>query len=391
MSGWKDHLLGLTALVLLLFADRVCAAVVTLAPQDQPVFADDLHFRGLEEVLDQSVLYLQRLPEGRRLTWAGQSVTTGQLIEAARVLQRLVRAAPSQEALNEQIRRHFKVICIEPEDRSPARRHMLVTGYYQPHFAGSLTRTPPFLYPVYARPDSLVVRDSGGSKTIGRLVDGVLRPFWTRREIERGNLLAGSEMVWLADPFDVFVLHVQGSAILDLTDGSRRGIHYAESNGRTYRSIGAYLVETGRMVLAEVTMDSIRDYLARHPEERDLVLHQNDSFIFFHWTEAGPAVGSLGRPLTAGRSIAVDQRWYPPGGLAYLTSRQPVFADGVMTGWQRLQRFVSVQDTGSALVGPGRVDLFWGSGEHAGRAAGRMKEDGELYLLLPREEQPDGR
>ena len=268
---------------------------------------------------------------------------------------------------------------------------MLVTGYYQPHFAGSLTRTPPFLYPVYARPDSLVVRDSGGRKTIGRLVDGVLRPFWTRREIERGNLLAGSEMVWLADPFDVCVLHVQGSAILHLTDGSRRGIHYAESNGRTYRSIGAYLVETGRMVLAEVTMDSIRDYLARHPEERDLILHQNDSFIFFHWTEAGPAVGSLGRPLTPGRSIAVDQHWYPPGALAYLESLQPVFADGMMTGWQRLQRFVSVQDTGSALIGPGRVDLFWGSGEHAGRAAGRMKEDGELYLLLPREEQPDGR
>ena len=391
MSGFPWRMLCLTVAVLLLGAAPVSAATVTLAPREQPTYGDDLHFRGLEEVLAESVAYLRGQPANTRITWAGPSVTAGQLLAAARRMQRLVRAAPGPEALNTAIRRQFVAVRMVADDPVPDRRRPLVTGYYQPHFAGSLTRTPPFLYPVYARPDSLVVRESGGRKSIGRLVDGVLRPFWTRREIERGNLLAGSEMVWLADPFDVFVLHVQGSAILHLTDGSRRGIHYAERNGRTYRSIGAFLVRTGRMDLVEVTMDSIRDYLARHPEERDLVLHQNDSFIFFHWTEAGPAVGSLGRPLTPGRSIAVDQHWYPPGALAYLDSRQPVFADGVMTGWQRLQRFVSVQDTGSALVGPGRVDLFWGSGEPAGRAAGRMKEEGELYLLLPREERPAGR
>ena len=390
MSGCPWRLLYLTV-AFLLGAAPVFAGVVTLAPQEQPIYADDLQFRGLEEVLAESVAYLQGQPANTRLTWAGPLVTAGQLLAAARRMQRLVRAAPGPEALNTAIRRQFVAVRVAPDDPDPSRRRLLVTGYYQPHFAGSLTRTPPFLYPVYAPPDNLVVRDRGGRRTIGRLVDGVLRPFWTRREIERGNLLAGSEMVWLADPFDVFVLHVQGSAILHLTDGSRRGIHFAERNGRTYRSIGAFLVRTGRMELAEVTMDSIRDYLARHPEERDLVLHQNDSFIFFHWTPAGPAVGNLGRPLTDGRSIAVDQRWYPSGALAYLDCRQPVFADGVMTGWQRLQRFVSVQDTGSALVGPGRVDLFWGSGESAGRAAGRMKEDGELYLLLPREEQPDER
>jgi membrane-bound lytic murein transglycosylase A len=391
MSGCPWRLFFLTVAVLLLGAAAVSAAVVNLVPQEQPIYGDDLRFRGLEEVLAESVAYLQGRPANTRLTWAGPSVTVGQLLAAARRMQRLVRTAPGPEALNTAIRMQFRAVRMVPDDPVPNHRRLLVTGYYQPHFTASLTRTPPFLYPVYACPDSLVVRESGGRKTIGRLVDGVLRPFWTRREIEQGNLLAGSEMVWLADPFDVFVLHVQGSAILHLTDGSRRGIHYAERNGRTYRSIGTFLVRTGRMELAEVTMDTIRDYLARHPEERDLILHQNDSFIFFHWTEAGPAVGNLGRPLTAGRSIAVDQRWYPPGALAYLESLQPVFADGVMTGWQQLQRFVSVQDTGSALVGPGRMDLFWGSGEQAGRAAGRMKEDGELYLLLPREKQPDER
>lgn len=198
-------------------------------------------------------------------------------------------------------------------------------------------------------------------------------------------------MVWLVDPFDVFVLHVQGSAILQLSDDSRRGIHYAQSNGRTYQSIGAYLVKTGRMYRADVTMDSIRDYIRRHAQERDLILHQNNSFIFFHWSEAGPTVDNLGQPLTAGRSIAVDHRCYPPGGLADLDSRQPVFVDGVMIGWKRLQRFVSVQDTGSALVGSGRVDVFWGSDEQAGRAAERMKEDGSLFLLIPNEGEPEQR
>ena len=377
------------ALVVLLFTvDSLGAPAQVLPPDRQPMYEDDLNHHGLERVLDQSLDALGRLPADTRYTCAGETVTVGRLLDSARLLQQLVRARPTPAALNAQIRRYFDVLEPAAANSPPSRRRMLVTGYYQPSFNGSLVRTPPYLYPVYARPDSLVVRDSGGRKSIGRVVDGQLRPFWTRREIERGNLLAGLELVWLKDPFDVFVLHVQGSGVIHLTDGSRRGIHYAQGNGREYRSVGRYLVETGRMELAEVTMDSIRDYIASHPWDRDQILQHNDSFIFFHWSEAGPAVGSLGRPLTRGRSIAVDQRWYPPGAPCFLIARQPVLIDGAVAGWKPLQRFVSVQDTGSGLVGPGRVDLFWGSGEAAGQAAGRMKEDGRLLLLLRKESPP---
>jgi membrane-bound lytic murein transglycosylase A len=132
-------------------------------------------------------------------------------------------------------------------------------------------------------------------------------------------------------------------------------------------------------------MDAIREYLAAHPDERDQILHYNESYIFFQWSQIGPAIGNLGRKLTPGRSIAADQRWIPPGALTYLDSRKPVLDKGRMIGWERMQRFVTVQDTGSGLKGPGRVDVFWGAGDDAGKAAGQMKEDGTLYLLLLKE------
>ncbi len=210
-------------------------------------------------------------------------------------------------------------------------------------------------------------------------------PFWTRREIESDNVLQGQELVWLKDPFDVFVLHIQGSGILQLTDGTVCGVHYAQSNGRAYRSIGKYMVDSGRMNLADVNMDSIRLYLSSHPEERDFILHKNDAFIFFNWSKAGPAIGNLGQELTAGRSIAADQQWYPPGALVFLNSRKPKVKNGKVIDWERLRRFASVQDTGTALIGPNRVDVFWGTGAEAGLEAGRMKEDGKVYLLMLKE------
>ena len=139
------------------------------------------------------------------------------------------------------------------------------------------------------------------------------------------------------------------------------------------------------MQLADVTMDSIRQYVAQHPQERELILHQNDAYIFFEWSKVGPAIGNLGFPLTPGRSIAADQLWYPPGALVYLESRKPLVANGQITGWIPLQRLGCVQDTGSALVGPSRADVFWGTGDAAGLASGQMKEDGNLYLLLLKE------
>lgn len=200
------------------------------------------------------------------------------------------------------------------------------------------------------------------------------------------NKAAGYEMVWLKDPFDAFVLHVQGSGLIRLQDGTVRGVHYAAKNGHPYHSIGKYMVETGRISLKQASLKTIREYLASHPDERSEILHHNPSFIFFDWTDTHGAIGNLGKELTAGRSIAVDQSCFPAGGLAFLQTRKPTRIDNEKVSWEPLRRFVVIQDTGSAIRGAGRVDLFWGTGDKAGFEAGQMKEKGTLYFLLIKDE-----
>jgi membrane-bound lytic murein transglycosylase A len=384
VNTWKKAPLTVinAAFFLLLTAGTAFSSLVPLQVSQYPSFHDDLQLQELNSTLDHSLAFLHTVPASTSYTVAGASVPVQRLIDSALFFQQLLRSSPSTEQLNQEIQRAYTVYRIDSGHSAKARR-MLVTGYYQPIFAGSLERRPPFLFPLYAVPKTLKVQESGSrKKNIGRMQGGRLLPFWTRKEIERHNLLHGQELAWLQDPFDAFVLHVQGSGVIQLADGSARGVHYAQSNGRQYTSVGKYLVDSGRMHLADVNMDSIRQYLVDHPEERDHILQQNESFIFFHWSKAGSVIGNLGQELTAGRSIAADQQWYPPGVLAFVDSRRPVMANGQVVDWKPLQRFASVQDTGSALTGPGRVDIFWGSGEQAGMEAGQMKEDGSVYLLL---------
>jgi membrane-bound lytic murein transglycosylase A len=378
---FRDHCLRMIGLLLVFLAILLLASSARAA-SSAPVFTDDLEFRDLDRALEVSLAHLRNLPAATRYTVAGESITVDRLIDTAMSFQQLIAQKPTAEQLNQLIRRQYTILRID----GGASRRLLVTGYYHPYFQGSLQRRAPYLYPLYGVPESLVVRPADGAgMSIGRLENGQFHPFWTREEIERGNLLRGSELVWLKDPFDAFVLHVQGSGVIVLSDGSLRRVQYARSNGRPYRSIGKYLVDTGRMQLADVTMDSIRYFIDQHPKERDRILHWNESFIFFHWAEAGPVIGSLGRELTAGRSIAADHQHYPPGSLVFLDSRQPLTTNSQEDGWKSLQRFVTVQDTGSALKGPSRIDVFWGAGDQAGRAAGRMKEEGAAYLLLRKE------
>ena len=355
-------------------------------PPRTPFFEDDMELQDLAAALTRSLAYLHKVPASNRYAIAGQMVPVQRLIDSAHHLQQLVQSHPSPEELNRRLNQNYDILLInKPQEAAPKR--MLITGYYQPIFPGSLKQQPPYLFPLYRIPDNLLIRQEGSKKKVlGRKDNGKIAPYWTRQEIEQGQLLHGQELVWLKDPFDAFVLHVQGSGIIRLADGSVRGVHYAVNNGREYRSIGKYLVDTGRMQLADVTMDSIRHYIDQHPAERDLILHQNDSFIFFHWSPPGPAIGNLGQELTPGRSIAADQRSYPPGSLVFLDSRRPVMVDGQVTEWKRMRRLVTIQDTGAALTGPGRIDVFWGTGEQAGQEAGQMKEDGMAYLLLLKED-----
>ena len=383
MHARKKRMLSLWAGCCLLLAGFAAAA----AAAEEIAIADDLAYHRLEEALDHSLRFLRAASPATRYQIAGHSIPARRLLDSILHLQRLMAAHPSPETLTHEINRAYEIIQVNATPGQTSGR-MLITGYYQPIFPGRLERQPPYVHPLYRTPDDLVIRRNQGKKAIiGRRANGAIVPYWTRREIERHNLLHGQELVWLKDPFDAFVIHVQGSGIIRLPDGSRRGIHYAAKNGHSYRSIGALVARTSRIPPAHVTITSLRRYIEQHPEEREEILHHNDSFIFFKLGEAGAAIGNLGQPLTAGRSVAADQQWYPPGALVYIDSRQPVITnDGQVKKWRSLRRLATVQDTGSALSGPNRLDIFWGTGDQAGIEAGQMKEEGKVYLLLLKED-----
>jgi membrane-bound lytic murein transglycosylase A len=268
---------------------------------------------------------------------------------------------------------------------------MLVTGYYEPVIAADARPGPEYGTPILGVPDDLIEAPLApfgprfdGERVRGRIEGRRLVPYWTRAEIAAGRLAGrGLELAWGKDPVDVFVMEVLGSGTLRFPDGQERRVGYAASNGRPYRSIGRLLIDEGHLPREAVTLPAIRAWLDAHPAERARVLAYNESVVFFRWLD-GPPLGSLGVPVTPGRSVALDARLFPPGAPGFLRTEQPVRGpDGRIT-WQPLTRFVVNQDTGGAIRGPGRVDFFWGRGESAELAAGLMRQPGTLYFLVPR-------
>jgi membrane-bound lytic murein transglycosylase A len=270
----------------------------------------------------------------------------------------------------------------------------LFTGYYEPILTGRRNRGGPFVYPLYERPDDLIeIRladfdaDWTGVTIYGRVSGGKLAPYHSRREIDRDGVLEGRglEIAWLDDPVSRYFLQIQGSGIIELEDGTRLRLGFGASNGKPYTSIGRLLVEEGSLGGEPATAPAIQAFLRAHPERRDEVMFRNERYIFFREVADGP-IGRLGVKLTDGRSVAVDATLYPLGALAYIETESPVVdSSGKPIGRQPLRRLVLAQDSGAAITGPGRVDVFFGSGERAGLEAGAMSARGELYFLVPRE------
>ena len=371
-------LLSLTALL-----TGGCAFTPALnAATRAPAFEDDGDRSSLITAVGHQIDYLNRLPGDAVATVEGDRYSIDWLLESLRLFQDILSQASPPEELDRILHESFTIY--RARGRAPAGE-MLITGYYQPLVAGSLRRTAPFLHPLYTQPASLAIRKAldGGRTLIGRLDgNGRLVPFWTRAEIEDNNLLAGNELVYLRDPVDAFFLQIQGSGRISLQDGSLRSVHISASNGREYKSIGKLLVDEGKIAKADVSMQTIRHYLHEHPTETKRILQYNSKFVFFRWEEGEPR-GSLGEVLTPGRSIAIDHDALPTGAVAYIVTRRPVMdAEGRMTGWEPLRRFVLPQDSGEAIKGTGRADVFWGNGPYAETAAGLMKEKGQLYFLV---------
>ena len=220
----------------------------------------------------------------------------------------------------------------------------------------------------------------------GAVHAGELLPYLSREEIDGKGLLRnrGLELAWVDDPVALFFLHIQGSGSSGPLDGGGMRVNYAGSNGLPYASVARYMIDNG--IVGSGSNAAIQDFLARTPQRRDEILFRNRRYIFFRSVDLadreGP-IGSLGVPLVAGRSIATDQRYVPPGALMYIKARRPdVDAAGHVGGWREMGRFAFSHDTGAAIKGPGRGDIFWGAGERAGTTAGYLNERGDMTILV---------
>jgi len=353
-----------------------------------PLFFDDMAYDGLEHGIMQSLAYLQTVPADRRFRFGKDSFSTDHMVRSLEEFQSFIENNPSQNALKKFIKTNFWVYQSIGRDSS---RRVLFTGYYEPIIRGSRQKSEPYLFPVYARPDDLLTIDLSlfsprfeGDKITGRYTGDTVVPYYDRREIEQaGRMTENAEyLAWVKDRVDLFFLHIQGSGKIYLEDGKALNIHYHATNGRPYRSIGKLLIDEGKIARAEMSMQKIRAYLEEHPEEIEKVLYHNPSYVFFKVEEDGP-LGYLDVKLTPARSLAVDRRIFPLPALAFIETRQPLMTGGGdIDQWTDCRRFAVTQDTGGAIRGPGRADLFWGNGPYAEIAAGHMQHMGKLYFLV---------
>lgn len=265
----------------------------------------------------------------------------------------------------------------------------LVTGYYEPLLRGSRTRQGKYTVPVFGPPDDLITVELGelypelkNMRLRGRLEGRKLVPYysrsdWAQQEEKRKPLL------WVDDALDFFFMQVQGSGQVQLSDGGRIRLGYADQNGHPYHSIGRWLIDRGELKLEQASMQGIRGWAEANPKRLPELLNANPSLVFFRELKAegiGPP-GAPGVPLTPERSIAVDPRFTPLGSPVWLATTEP-------NSERPLRRLMLAQDTGGAIRGPVRADFYWGSGAQPGQQAGRMKQTGRMWLLLPREHTP---
>jgi membrane-bound lytic murein transglycosylase A len=278
---------------------------------------------------------------------------------------------------------------------SNRKKEVLFTGYYEPVIQGRLSRDDEYRYPVYAVPADLITIDLSlfserfnGETIVARYADNEVIPYYDREEIEKNNPLeeTAEVLAWANNLIDLFFLQIQGSGKIQLDDGSTINIHYHASNGHPYRSIGRLLIDEGKILKEEMSMQKIRAYLNENPHEIDRILNYNKSYVFFKLEADGP-IGSLQERLTETRSLALDRRIFPPAALSYMETQRPLIDEaGLIIGWSDFKGFVLNQDTGGAIRGPGRADLYWGSGSFAKIAAGHMQHTGKLYFLVLRPE-----
>jgi len=369
-------------------------ALEKLSVKKFPQFADTRNFAGFDQALTRSLVYFNKLPESRQFVFGPDHYSAAHMIRSIEILQAFVSGNPSAADLNRFIRDRFHVYASAANDRN----QVLFTGYFEPTYQGSLYPDDRFLYPLYSLPSDLLEIDlarfsdryEGHDRLKGRVAGNRVVPYFSRQDI---NFMTdfyqrAVPVAWLESRVDRFFLEIQGSGRIQTPEKEIIRVHYAGSNGNQYRSIGRYLIEKQEIAKENMSMQAIRQWLEAHPERMDEVLHHNESFVFFK-TETGGPFGSIGVQLTPLRSMATDYRLFPRGAPCFVNTALPdpdkLDSSGMSTDldqWDRVSLFVMNQDTGGAIRGPGRADLFCGSDGYARFAAGHMNIRGQLYFLV---------
>ncbi len=357
-------------------------------------FADDLSRTSLEKAITNQLQAMFKQEASTPVRLGSFTLTRGRLIETLEGFLEILKQDLPPEEFNKKVSEKFVLYRVG----AGKNKKILFTGYYRPVMQASPVQTPLYRYPIYQMPEQgpqqakykkriklagtnagiKQARESHSEKNAWRR--------FTREEIDRKGALKGQglEVAWLKDDLDRFFLHIQGSGILEFTDGTRQGVGYQGSNQYSYTSIGKLMIQDRVIDISQGSMQGIKKYFADNPQDIAKYLYQNKRYIFFtlNNSDDGPR-GSGGGELVGGRSIATDKSIYPAGGLAFIKVRQPVLDENnEIVRWQPISRFVVDQDTGSAIRGPGRGDLFFGTGQKAGAKAGHYHERGVVYYLI---------
>ena len=292
---------------------------------------------------------------------------------------------PSDENIKNYFKKYFNLYSATNMDGSDTGT---ITGYYQPILKGSKVKTSHYKVPLYTTPKDLITVDLSDvypelkSKRLrGKLAGNKLIPYLSRAEIDgQGSPLAGNEIVWVEDPVEAFFLEIQGSGIIQFDNGEAMQIGYADQNGYPFKAIGSTLVQKKEITMAEASMEGIKNWARKNITKLREFLNMNASYVFFRKLPndlPGP-IGALGVSIEAERSVAIDPKFIPLGAPIFLSTTQPNTSEP-------LERLMIAQDTGGAIRGGVRADFYWGSGDEAGRKAGSMKQQGKIWILLPRD------
>lgn len=340
-------------------------------PNEMPDFTEawrDLD--GLKPAIENSLNYLGKASSRRHFPYG--DIKHDQVVKTLETFLTLVDSGVRPSELNGVIHAHFDVyMSVGCDDRGA----VLFTGYYTPIFNGSFERTERFRYPLYKMPDDLVKASDG--QTLGRRdASGQITAYPARAAIEKTGMLDGRELVWLSDPFETYIAHVQGSARVRMPDSELITVGYAANNGHEYGSVGEVLIADGKIARDRISLAAMIDYFKRHPDDVARYTQRNPRFVFFRISQETPH-GSLNEPVTPMRTIATDKSIFPRAALAFISTILPQPG-----GAAEYQGFVLDQDAGGAIRAPGRCDVYMGQGDEAGHLAGQTYQEGRLYYLF---------